>query len=286
MKFFSPPYTFLPLKERFLYFLRVRFSPTLPQFRETDRFLLKTGQVFACFSSCNLSRRYLDGLFSYGGHQLHVRLRRNSSDPEVFYQIFIEEEYLRSIRLIREKVQLPETPLIIDAGANIGLAALYFSLHFTGCRLQLLEPFEENAASARENIQRNHLNAEVLQAALWQRETELQADFSFRDGKEWSVTVLESPQGPIQGITPAMLLPADGSTIDILKVDIEGSEFPVFLDPGAPDAMLRNTRALIMEIHDDKGDREQLKAVFAKNNFECIELGELSLFLNRSFMHV
>jgi|GEM_PF-1515741 len=286
MKFFSAPYTFLHLRERFLYFLRARFSPASGQFRETDRFLLKTEQVFGCFSSCTLTRRYLDGSFSYRGQDIRVRLRRNSSDPEVFYQIFIEEEYLRSIHLIREKMQLPEVPLIIDAGANIGLASLYFSLHFTNCRLQLLEPFGENAAAARENLQRNAVHAEVLQAALWQRETQLKADFSFRDGKEWSVTVLESPGGPIRGITPAMLLPADGSTIDILKVDIEGSEFPVFLEQGVPATMLRSTRALIMEIHDDKGDREELKAVFTENNFECIELGELSLFLNRSFMQV
>lgn len=284
MKFFAAPYTFLAPGERLFYFWcilsRQRHSA---RFISTDRLLLKMKQVLAFFSSYTYADKKLHGKFSFAGQSLSVQLRIPSSDAEVFYQVFIEEEYARSIQLIQERIQLPASPLLIDAGANIGLSALYFSTRLPRCRMLLLEPFASNVQAIHTHVQQNQLNARVLCAALWPREAMLQTAAGFRDGKEWSVTVQETANGTIQGITPAMLSNSEGGTIDILKVDIEGSEFPVFASEESI-SMLKNIKAVIMEIHDDAGDRSQITETFTQHQFDCIELGELTLFLNRLYL--
>lgn len=286
MKFFAAPYTFLPLRERFFYFWcilsRQRHSE---RFRHSDRLLLKIKQVLAFFSHSSCSAQRIEGQFLFAGHKLSVQLRVPSSDAEVFYQVFIEEEYARSIELIRERIQLSDKPLLIDAGANIGLSALYFSTQLPACRLLLLEPFAGNVQAIHTHIRQNGLSARVLNAALWPRQAMLKVNTGFRDGKEWSITVQESGTGHIQGITPAILAGNEGEVIDILKVDIEGSEFSVF-GTGETARILKNIKAVIMEIHDDAGNRHQLTDTFIRNGFEYMELGELTLFLNRLYLRI
>jgi tRNA G46 methylase TrmB len=63
-------------------------------------------------------------------------LRVPSSDVETFEQIFIRQDYNFDVK------KSPKT--IVDAGANIGLASLYFASKFPNSNIVAIEPEESN----------------------------------------------------------------------------------------------------------------------------------------------
>jgi hypothetical protein len=71
------------------------------------------------------------------------------------------------------------------------------------------------------------------------------------DGREWSFTVVETPQGEtpdIEGISVEELLCRTGhAPIDILKMDIEGSEKIVFSN--GHEKWLPLVRNIVIELH-------------------------------------
>ena len=69
---------------------------------------------------------------SIPGIQSPVNLRLNTSDIPTFEKIFVHLEY-QVDRIIDPKV-------IIDAGANIGLSAIYFSNKYPSANIIAIEP--------------------------------------------------------------------------------------------------------------------------------------------------
>src|SRR5258708_1829889 len=93
-------------------------------------------------------------------------------DKGVIEQIFQNQDYeLGHFKLTERLMKLGETEsrrgrelLIIDAGANIGAAALYFSFRFSGSRVIAIEPEKKNCELLRMNCA--GLNIAVVEAAL------------------------------------------------------------------------------------------------------------------------
>lgn len=71
------------------------------------------------------------------GYKHPVYLRNGTSDTRVFSQLFVGREYLNAIRNINPKV-------IIDCGANIGLASIYFKFYFPNAKIFAFEPESSN----------------------------------------------------------------------------------------------------------------------------------------------
>lgn len=208
---------------------------------------------------------------------LDVKLRKNSSDIEVFYQIWIEEEYKKSIEIINEKILLSSSPIILDIGANIGMSAMYFKNKIQESNIFAFEPFESN-------LKRIPTDISSFQLALWNKQTKLNPSTEFRDGKAWSISMIEAPSGQIQGdVLSAFFTLSKSNEIDILKVDIEGAEFNAFINSTDNQNSLSTVKSVIMEIHDEVGSRDALYEIFTKNNFNIHELGELTLFLNEKY---
>jgi FkbM family methyltransferase len=177
--------------------------------------------------------------------------------------------------------------VIVDAGANNGCSAIYLS-RFEGLensRLIALEPFPETTQLLKKNLTSNLSSFEVVPAALWSNDTSIRFDMNFRDGKEWSIRTIEDPSGPVKAISVQYLFDHFNlQEIDILKIDIEGSEFEVFLNSIENVNCLKKIRAVIMEIHDEAGNRQDIYQLLIENEFEIKKLGELTLFLNKKFM--
>src|SRR6266568_172890 len=93
-------------------------------------------------------------------------------DKAVIQQIFQNHDYeLGHFRLTDRLMKLGETEsrrgrelLIIDAGANIGAAALYFSFRFSGSKVIAIEPEKKNCELLRMNCA--GLNIAIVEAAL------------------------------------------------------------------------------------------------------------------------
>jgi FkbM family methyltransferase len=243
--------------------------------KKIDPFIVKINAKF--FSS--YFNIYFSGRIIY--------LRKSSSDLQVFDQIFLREEYKEPLEIILRELKLNHEPVIVDAGANNGCSAIYLS-RFEGLensRLIALEPFPETTQLLKKNLTSNLSSFEVVPAALWSNDTSIRFDMNFRDGKEWSIRTIEDPSGPVKAISVQYLFDHFNlQEIDILKIDIEGSEFEVFLNSIENVNCLKKIRAVIMEIHDEAGNRQDIYQLLIENEFEIKKLGELTLFLNKKFM--
>lgn len=167
-----------------------------------------------------------------------VTLRGKSSDAYVFEQLIICEQYKPFC------VKPPVT--IIDAGANIGLAALYWSHRFPDAKIVCIEPDSANFEILLANTQ--HLpNVEAIKAGLWSRETKLKVLYPLAE--KYAIQLVEDAEdGEIATISIESIMQRQRwHEIDVLKCDIEGSEIQLL----APEARgwIKKTNIVIIELH-------------------------------------
>jgi FkbM family methyltransferase len=155
-------------------------------------------------------------------HPVFVRI--GTTDLSVLAQVFVERHY---------DVPLSFAPkVIVDAGANIGLSAVFFANKYPDARIIAIEPEEANFQMLERNVAR-YPQIKPLRAALWKENGQISlfdpgcGDHGFRVGEN----NVQAPQrrGVIQALTVDGLLEQSGfDHADILKIDIEGAEKEVF----------------------------------------------------------
>src|ERR1017187_2587488 len=77
----------------------------------------------------------------------------------IFKEVFVAGEY--------HFAASSPNPVVVDAGANIGLASLYFHLLYPECRVVAFEPDVAAFSALRQNVQANGLNVQCVNAGLW-----------------------------------------------------------------------------------------------------------------------
>ncbi len=180
------------------------------------------------------------------GCKYPFRLRLASTDVEACEQIFVNREY-------DFEVERPPG-VIVDAGANIGLASIYFANRYPDARIIALEPQRGNFELLRENVA-PYGNVTPLHAALWSEETEISVvdpgsgDWGFRTRTpETLASGGAAPSQTVAALTIDRLMRDFGlQKIDILKVDIEGAEREVFAHSST---WIDKVDAVIVELHD------------------------------------
>lgn len=166
-----------------------------------------------------------------------VSLRPGTSDFSVFRQIMMNGEY---------DMPLPNSYVIIDAGANIGLASLHFCSRFPGSTIYAIEPDSGNYQALAYQV-RDLAGVKIFHRALWSRKEMLQLQVTGADA--WGIQVQSAQGGNVQGIDLTSFMQEQKiNQIDVLKVDIEGAEVELF--QGNYDYWLRRTRILIIELHE------------------------------------
>lgn len=173
-----------------------------------------------------------------------VTMRLNSSDFGFYYQIMIRNTY---------NLSLKHPPrVIVDAGANIGLASVYFANRYPQARIYALEPESSNFALLCKNSAA-YPQITPIRAALWNEITQL--DVTNPKGRHGAFrTQMPLPQmsppiiDNVKSVTMSQLLAEERlEFIDILKVDIEGAEKNVFSDAGP---WIDRVGIIIAELHD------------------------------------
>jgi FkbM family methyltransferase len=216
------------------------------------------------------------------GMQVHLR-KGKSSDIFVFFQVFIRKEYDPLFTFIKKQNVRIET--IVDAGANIGLFSLEATHHFPDAAIQAVEPEKSNYDLLEEHIRCNNLNQSVrtIECALWVRNAKL----SLIADNHWSTRVSESDSNTgefILGMPLSELLQRSGCAhIDLLKLDVEGTEMQLFNDDNFV-SLLGNIKLLAMEIHDSMADREYITETLRRHGFKYFDSGEMTVAWNTSFI--
>lgn len=167
-----------------------------------------------------------------------LTLRPDTSDLDVFQQVFIEDEY---------DFVIDEDPdVIVDAGANIGLASIFYAIKYPNAKIIAIEPESSNCDLLKKNIQ-NYSNITSIQKALWHVNTRLK--ISNPNAGKFAFRVEESSNGQeVSSITIEDLLKEyDLPFIDILKIDIEGAEKEVFSN--TPD-WIAKVGLIAIELHE------------------------------------
>jgi FkbM family methyltransferase len=155
-------------------------------------------------------------------------------------------------------------PVILDCGANIGMASLYFKWLYPTARVQAFEPDPNTYALLRQNIERNHLDVETHNFALWDQETDIDffVDRGNPGGLLMSTDASRAQGAPIK--VPARILSSFvHGRVDFLKLDVEGAEHRVLADLALSEK-LGNIRQIVIEYHHRIGQQKSCLAPFLK----------------------
>ena len=177
-------------------------------------------------------------------------LRNDSSDVDVYKNIMDERQY---------DFKTAYTPkVIIDAGANIGLSTIYFANKYPEAKIVAIEPEISNYELLLKNTS-FYPNISAVQAALWDKDGEI--DLYNVGSGYYGFTVSENPkkipgsyivhkEGIVKTVTIESILNKYGiEKIDILKIDIEGSEREVFTKS---ENWIGKVTAVLAELHERK----------------------------------
>lgn len=178
-----------------------------------------------------------------------VHLRSGTTDRTVFDKIFLKEEYkFKYSDYIKDS-----NPFIIDAGANIGLFTLYMSQIFENASYCLVEP-DINCIELIKLNTKIIQNIKIIPKVLMNSNTRVCFHVSFDKPTGNRITFNEQQLNnnnelrDIETITINDILTRMGKDkIDILKVDIEGSERFLFADNLE---WMKKCKMIIIELHD------------------------------------
>jgi FkbM family methyltransferase len=167
-------------------------------------------------------------------------LRGNTVDFAVLNSIFVNGEYDFKIDFIPE--------YIVDAGAYIGASTIYFHSRFPKSKILAIEPERSNFELLVCNT-KPFAGISCIYGGLYCKDTHLVISdknvekYAFR--VENNVMSEDSVPGySINTLMNDFHMPR----IDILKLDIEGSEFYIFNEANV--SWLQNVRVLIIELHE------------------------------------
>ncbi len=169
-----------------------------------------------------------------------VLLRHGTVDVWTFAEIFSMGFYEAPL-VVAERLKQAQEPLVLDLGANIGMFGLDVLSWCPDARIVGYEPDAESAAIHRRLLE---LNA---RGDAWQLVEAcagpVDGTVTFLPGQETGSRVVgDSEPGTIElPMVDVMPLIAEA---DLVKLDIEGAEWPLLADP-----RLGAARAIVLEYH-------------------------------------
>lgn len=196
----------------------------------------------------------IDRLTSKGEITYRTRLgpkvicRCGDSDSGECAVIFSGKEY--PVELL-DLNSLPDGSCIVDLGANVGAFAIWISflIYSRGrnlTRLCCVEPDLDNLKILKKNLLLNGLDSvEIYEGVIGESVGVTQIA---KKGKSDGIKVVKEGGVRVNQTTLCKLAEEfDFKRIDILKVDIEGSEYAVL--EGAYDFVLNHVEKMIVEVH-------------------------------------
>jgi len=217
------------------------------------------------------------------GLQNTVSLRSNTSDIITFRQIFLKNSY---------DIPFYHKPsIIIDAGANIGLASVYSLNKYPKALIYTIEPESENFKLLKNNT-RFYKNVVHYHNAL-SNKPNLQLQVIDTGHSNWGFTTEEAKHvkkslvvETVDTITiDEIVRENDIEIIDVLKIDIEGGEKELF--ESNYENWIPKTRCLIIELHDrlKPGASASFYKTIDHYDFSFSQKGENLIFINQNLIN-
>jgi FkbM family methyltransferase len=204
------------------------------------------------------------------GIRFPIWLRIKTTDPMAYSSILLGKEY---------DFDLPFSPrTILDAGANIGMASIYYSQRYPLAKIIAVEPEASNFAVLLKNVA-PYPNITPIQAALWNRDGFISLrspDPSTGAFGEWGFITDDGNGSKVRAVTiPTLMAENKLDSIDLLKIDIEGAEREVFSDCG----WLDHVKSLAIETHDRFKSGCSASVGSGTRDFSKFEHGETTFYI-------
>lgn len=171
----------------------------------------------------------------------------------IYKEIFVDEEYKFN--------SSSKSPYILDCGSHIGLSILYFKSKYPNAKIIGFEPNPDSFEILEENIAKNHLkNVELINAAVSDTEGSTKL-FSYKYERiawTWGGSINYNQWGDAESETGKEVKTVKLSSyidkkVDLIKLDIEGSEQKVIVDIKDN---LKLVKEIILEYHGTKFNQE------------------------------
>lgn len=211
----------------------------------------------------------LDKLKSKKINSFNVFYRNEDEFRRIYKEIFINQEYKFSSKT--------KKPFIVDCGSHIGLSILYFKSIYPDSEIFGFEPNPENFQILQKNIKENRLSdVKVFNYALSDKEgvIDLHVSFNENDPWTWGDTIIYDMWGDKDNdkkvsVKTVKLSKYINKLVDLLKIDIEGSEQKVLEEI---ENKLHFVNVIVMEYHGTKtgikvNDYSIIKRILEKNRF-------------------
>lgn len=208
---------------------------------------------------------------------------------ELKKEIFSENCYYVDPPEVEARLET-ENPVIVDAGAHIGMTVVYFKMLFPKSHIIAFEPIPDNFELLKKNVEENQLeNVEVYQAVVAPKSGILRIQEPVGEGA-WKSGAGIIPKG-WKGIQTNQEIKVEAvgiqeilqDKIDIFKMDIEGMEYEIIRNAGP---LIRNVKNYLIEVHPRKDHRiEEIQKTFLQNGFK-IELNKDMSSLGKGLTHL
>lgn len=192
-----------------------------------------------------------------GVHPLRMRL----SDIFTLDEILLQQQY-------RLRSSIPQRPTIIDAGANIGVAAVWLLAQYPGAEIHAFEPDPENHRLLSANLAHNS-SARSVQAAVASEDGRLTLHLA-PHGAEHSIVAHSSGGQSIQvdAIALGPYLERHGiQRVDLLKLDVEGSELDALRGLGD---RIESVSVIVGEFHEHHVDEREFYGYLESHGFRQV----------------
>jgi FkbM family methyltransferase len=199
---------------------------------------------------------------------------RNSSDPDVFDDVFHRRQ-LKFLERIRD------ARVIIDLGANVGYVSAACLSEYERCFVLSVEPDPANYLQCMKNLHPYGDRSRSLCAAVWHTKSALLLSRgTFGDGREWATEVREVRGGEKSDVyawdVPSLIAMCPQPKIDLLKIDVEGSETALF---SGNVKWLDQVKNMCIELHGSACE-QAFRAAIAPYRFEELRCGEYTVCLD------
>jgi len=159
------------------------------------------------------------------GARLDVLIRHDTSDRYILAEIFQLGQYDFPAAAVESLEELGGAPLVVDLGAHVGLFGVHVLDRFPDARLVAYEVDPANAVVLAECIARNRLNDRwrIVQASA--------APSYGVDHFAGGLLAASHVDADGELSVPRRDVFPDLAEADVVKIDIEGSEWPILDDP-------------------------------------------------------
>jgi FkbM family methyltransferase len=157
-----------------------------------------------------------------------------------------------------------DSPVILDCGANIGIAMLFFKHLYPKARISSFEADPTTASILQKNIEQNHLQ-DVTAYNLMLSNVEGRNSFYVGADVEGSLLMSSMPDRLTNNreimVNAGKLSHYIDGPVDLLKLDVEGAEFDVMTDL-KHSGKISQIRRMVIEYHHKIGAQASCLARF------------------------